>query len=63
MTRISNIEISFEEQAKTKVMNDERLKPYADFILADWPEGTEHWIWVLLSDDDEILDWVHNCQN
>lgn len=61
--KISNIEISFDEQARCKVLSSEKLSPYADFILADWPEGTDHWIWVLLSDDEEILDWVWACQD
>ena len=46
------------EEAKARVENSPRLAPHADFILADWPEGEEHWEWVALALENEILDWV-----
>lgn len=49
-------------KAKRRVENDKRLAPHADFILADWPEGDEHWRWVIKAPVDEILDWVEHCQ-
>ena len=46
------------EQAKERVMFDNTLAPFADFILADYPEGDEHWIWVRDASTEEIMDWV-----
>jgi hypothetical protein len=45
-------------QAKNRVMINSTLASHADFILADWPEGDEHWRWVISAPIDEILDWV-----
>ena len=46
------------EQAKNKVENSATLSLYSEFILADWPEGEDHWQWVVDSDEDEILEWA-----
>ena len=48
------------EEAKARVEDSARLAPHADFILADWPEGEEHWEWVALALETEILDWVES---
>jgi hypothetical protein len=48
--------------AERRVRNSARLAPHADFILADWPEGNEHWNWVINADEQEILDWVEAGQ-
>jgi len=29
-----------------------------EFCLADWPDGEEHWRWLLTADRSEIEDWV-----
>lgn len=46
------------EQAQIKVKYSESLSKYADKILADWPEGDEHWRWVLDASDEEIIEWA-----
>ena len=46
------------EKAKVRVEYMENLAPHADFILADWPEGDDHWRWVVTAPEQEILDWV-----
>lgn len=51
-------EKSLYEQARNKVESSKALSEQEDFILADWPEGDEHWIWVIETDEDEILDWA-----
>lgn len=45
-------------QAKFRVDHSDILAPHSDFILADWPEGNEHWRWVLEASEEEILNWV-----
>ena len=46
------------EKAKARVEDSPQLAPHADFILADWPEGDEHWFWVVTAAEQKILDWV-----
>lgn len=46
------------EQAEERVNSDPLLKPHAEFILADWPEGDEHWNWIINATIEEILDWI-----
>ena len=46
------------EEAKARVEDNPKLSPHADFILADWPEGDDHWEWVVTTPEQEILDWV-----
>jgi hypothetical protein len=48
----------FYAQAEARVIASEKLAPHAEFILADWPEGDEHFIWVRDASEQEILDWV-----
>ena len=48
------------EQAEQRVKNSLALSMYSEFILADWPEGEEHWEWVVTADESEILDWVQS---
>jgi transcriptional regulator with XRE-family HTH domain len=50
--------IVFEEEAKARVEDSPRLAPHADFILADWSEGEDHWRWVCTASEKEIIDWV-----
>jgi len=44
------------EQASDRVHNSERLAPHADFILANWNEGEEHWDWICTAREEEILE-------
>lgn len=50
------------ELAQSKVQDSEVLAQYEDFILTDWPEGDEHWQWVLDASEAEIVDWVEAGQ-
>ncbi|NIQ88799.1 MAG: hypothetical protein GWN93_06825 [Deltaproteobacteria bacterium] len=45
-------------KAESRVCSDERLDSVREFVLADWPEGEEHWAWVIEATTEEILDWV-----
>ena len=33
------------------------------FCLADWPEGEEHWTWLVNAEEKEIRDWVDAAQD
>ncbi len=46
------------EKAKVRVEDSPKLTVHVDFILADWPEGDEHWRWVITAPEKDILDWV-----
>ena len=46
------------EAARTRVQDTPELAAHADFILADWPEGDEHWRWVASAPAVEIVDWA-----
>jgi hypothetical protein len=50
--------MSLFEKAKEKVMASKILRKFAQFILADWAEGDEHWRWVIDADENEIVDWA-----
>ena len=45
-------------EAEARVRGDDRLAPLATTILADFPEGDDHWQWVIDADADEILAWA-----
>ena len=49
-------------QASMRVIGCKRLKPYANIILADWPEGSEHWRWVIRGRVKEIEAWAKQIQ-
>jgi hypothetical protein len=44
-------------QAERRVTNSQQLSKYRDTIMYDWPEGNEHWRWVLTASVSEIIDW------
>jgi hypothetical protein len=45
-------------EARSRVEADELLAQYAETILADYPEGDEHWQWVIDAPIDEIVAWA-----
>ena len=45
-------------QAKVRVQDTPALAEHADFILADWPEGDDHWQWVATAPVAEVVDWA-----
>jgi len=48
--------------AAGRVVNSAALAPHSDFILTDWPEGDEHWQWVITAPEAEIIDWAEAGQ-
>ena len=48
-------------EARSRVEADEQLAPYTETILADYPEGDEHWRWVIDAPVDEIVAWARAC--
>ena len=46
------------EAARARVQNTPELAEHADFILADWPEGDDHWKWVATAPVAEVVDWA-----
>ncbi len=59
------------DTARERVRNTPELAPgdtitittfdgerYEAFILADWPEGDDHWRWVIDAPVEEIASWV-----
>jgi hypothetical protein len=46
------------EQARERVQHTPELAPHEEFILADWPEGDDHWRWVIDAPVEEIASWV-----
>lgn len=45
-------------KAEDRVDFSPTLKPYKEIILADWPEGDDHWRWVASADESEIENWA-----
>jgi len=46
------------DRAHERVENSDALRPYQDVIMYDWPEGGEHWEWVVKATIAEIVDWA-----
>jgi hypothetical protein len=44
--------------AERRVDDEPELGAHRDYILYDWPEGDEHWMWVATAPTAEILQWV-----
>ena len=47
-----------EREARERVERSPRLRLRANKIMADCPEGREHWDWVIRAPVHEILDWL-----
>jgi hypothetical protein len=48
-------------QAQERVLASPQLKPYAEVLLADWPEAETHWQWVLTASEDELVAWAQEA--
>jgi len=46
------------EQARRRVQDTPQLAEHEAFILADWPEGDDHWRWVATAPMAEVVDWA-----
>ena len=46
------------EKAEERVNHIQQLYEYYDIILNDWPEGDEHWLWVIESPVADIVEWA-----
>jgi hypothetical protein len=53
---------SMRDRAERRVTNSPKLQPYRDTIMYDWPEGNEHWRWVLTARISEIIDWAETVE-
>lgn len=51
------------DRAEQRVNNSPKLMPYHDTIMYDWPEGNEHWRWVLTAHVEEISDWAKTAEH
>jgi hypothetical protein len=49
-------------EAEDRVTGSDALRQYADFILADWPDGADHWGWVATAPEQEIIEWCEAGQ-
>jgi len=49
-------------RASSRVENTPELVAHAETILADWPEGDEHWQWVITAPVAEIVDWAETVE-
>lgn len=50
--------IDWHARAERRVDQSDKLSPHKNFIMADWPEGDEHWKWVAEATVEEIVDWA-----
>jgi hypothetical protein len=50
------------EKAARRVDSSPELHRYRSFILADWPEGDQHWKWVCTASVKEIKEWAEQGQ-
>ena len=57
-----NTSVLLYEKARDRVMAVPELAKFHDFIFADWPEGNDHFRWLLQATDDEILSWAEAGQ-
>lgn len=48
------------QRAAERVRNTPELEPHADTILYEWPEGDEHWQWVIDAPVAEIVRWAES---
>ena len=45
------------DQAYARMSEFEFTDEQMDFIFADWPNGDEHYDWLLTASRDEIEEW------
>jgi len=50
------------DRAERRVNNSPRLSQHHDTIMYDWPEGNDHWRWILTARVGEIVDWAEIVQ-
>ena len=53
---------SLRELAERRVDAAPELAAHKEFIMADWPEGREHWTWVINAPVAEIAEWAEAGQ-
>lgn len=53
---------SLRTQAEQRVNASPKLSQYRAVIMADWPEGKEHWRWVLKAPVSEIVEWAEGIK-
>lgn len=50
--------LTLRERAAARVDSSPTLAQYRNIIMADWPEGAEHWRWVIRAPVAEIIEWA-----
>ena len=53
---------SLRQRAEERVNRSPLLSEYHDIIMYDWPDGNEHWKWVIHTHIDEIIDWAQTVE-
>lgn len=53
---------SLRDRAEQRVSDSPKLRPHRDIIMHDWPEGNEHWRWILTARIGEIVDWAETVE-
>lgn len=48
--------------AQARINETPALQPHTAVIMADWPEGAEHWEWVATAPEAEIVDWAETIE-
>lgn len=51
------VQSEIEQQARDRINAMGFTQQQLDFIFADWPEGDEHFAWLLTASRDEIINW------
>lgn len=53
---------SLRTQAEKRVSASPKLSKFRAVIMYDWPEGNEHWRWVLKAPVSEIIKWAETVE-
>lgn len=51
------IQKEIEKNARERIEGMGFTQQQLEFIFADWPEGGEHFAWLLTASRDEIVSW------
>jgi hypothetical protein len=52
---------SWRDAAELRMTDDAQvLEEYRDKLMYDWSEGEQHFRWVTISDNNELIDWAKN---
>lgn len=54
--------LTLRARAERRVIDTPELSAHKEFIMTDWPEGREHWMWVMSAPVAEIVEWAEAGQ-